>query len=109
MSALPARLVPYTQVLLLVHLSEKPLQLRTTLEPNLEICLRVLRDTNRKGNGLIIFQEYWNFFLCAGKMNRDKNFKARKQCFILVFNNNVASITNTHLVHRQLNSFWLAL
>lgn len=106
MSALPARLVPYTQVLLLVHLSEKPLQLRTTLEPNLEICLRVLRDTNRKGNGLIIFQEYWNFFMCRENEQRQK---LRQENNVLLFNNNVASNTNTHLIHRQLNSFWLAL
>lgn len=75
LSALPARLVPYTQVPLLVHLSEKPLQLRTTLEPNLEICLRVLRDTNRKGNSLIIFQEYWNFFYVQRKWTETKTLR----------------------------------
>lgn len=43
-----AWLVLYMQVLL-VHLSQKPLQLRTALETNLEICLGVLTDRNRKG------------------------------------------------------------
>lgn len=85
MSALPARLLLYTQVLLLVHLSEKPLQLRTTLEPNMEICLRVLRDTNRKGKGLIIFQEYWNFFFFyVQRKSTETKIKPRKQCVFFV-------------------------
>lgn len=84
MNAPYALLVLLMQVLL-VHLSEKPLQLWTILETNLEICLSVLRDKNRK-----------RLFHGMRTLNILKS--SAEFCH-----------SHTHLLHRQLDSFWLVL